>query len=105
GAATAWRVRHPPDYEVTVGLLVTEQAFGVSEADSEELGTGALGAVGGRVAFSRSRMLALIARHPESFPPGGDTELALDNLRSRIDVEIKQNEFMEWHERDDPPRS
>jgi hypothetical protein len=105
GAATAWRLWHPPDYEVTVSLLVTERGVGVSEAASEELETGALRALVERVAFSRQRMLALIARHPESFPPGGDTELALENLRDRLDVEIKQNEFMEWHERDDPPRS
>jgi uncharacterized protein involved in exopolysaccharide biosynthesis len=104
-AATAWRLRHPPIYEVTVGLRVTEGALGASEADSEELGTGALRAHVQQLAFSRPNMFALMARHPHTFPPQADRELALENLRGRIDVAITQNEFMEWHEHDDPPRS
>jgi uncharacterized protein involved in exopolysaccharide biosynthesis len=100
-----WRLRHPPIYEVTAGLRVTEGALGASEADSEELGTGALRTHIQQLAFSRPHLFALMARHPESFPPQGDKELALETLRGRIDVEITQNEFMEWHERDDPPRS
>ncbi len=105
GPATAWRLKHPPDYEATVGLLVTEGALGASESDGAELGTGPLRAHVNRLAFSRPNLFALIARRPEVFPATGNPELALESLRQRVDIEIKQNEFMEWHERDDPPRS
>jgi hypothetical protein len=106
GAATGWRLKHPPDYEATVVLRVTEGALGASEADGEELGNGPLRIHVERLAFSRPNLFALMARHPEAFPSRGNPELALESLRQRIDVAIAQNEFMEWHERDDdPPRS
>ena len=88
---------------MTVVLRVTEGAVRTGAA---KLSLGALRASVNELAFTRGRLQELMRRRPEAFPHHpADPTLVLEDIRSRIDVSITENDFVEDRAETDPPRS
>ena len=101
---TVWRSRIPPTYGVTVVLHVSDSVN--QPASGSDLGLGALHAYLNDRVFTTARLLALMARHPASFPKlEKDPTLALADLRDSLEIEISDNDFIEERGSGDPPRS
>jgi hypothetical protein len=101
-ALTVVQARTPPQYTVTVGLLVSEGPL----RSREELGAGALRAHLTDLTFTRARLSDLIRKHPKEFP-GADKDIdgAMDDVREHMKVAISGNDFIDEHGDGDPPRS
>jgi hypothetical protein len=100
---TAWAARKPPVYAVTVVLRVTE---GTVRSEGSELAPGTLRAHVDGLAFTSAHLIDVMRHHPKSFPHI-DAAAAdeVEDLRSRIEVEISQDDFIEGRSASDPPRS
>ena len=106
-ALTLWRSRAPSSYEVTVVLMVSDGGLqGAGSGASAEVGLGALRTFVSDRAFSSSRLIELMGRHPDLFPAlAKDPVMALTDLRERMDTDIADNDFVEERGSGDPPRS
>lgn len=104
--ATAYffaRAYRPERYTVTPILRVTE---GGVRTGAARLSVAALRGYVTELAFRRANLSAVIARHPDVFPPNLlDPTLALDRLRDGIDVAVSENDFLEDRADTDAPRS
>jgi hypothetical protein len=103
--SAAWavvKVRAGSVFEVTVVLRVSEGR--VSERGA--LGRGKLRAYVNDLAFTKARLIALMSAHPRAFPRAAtDPSFAVQTFRENMTLEIAENDFVEEHQRDDPPGS
>jgi hypothetical protein len=99
---TVQNARKPPQYTVTLGMLVIEGPM----RQSDELSGASVRSYLTDLAFTRPRLAELIRSHPKEFPGAAkDIEGAVEGIRERIKVDISGSDFIDEHRDTDPPRS
>ncbi|HXU03772.1 MAG TPA: hypothetical protein VN903_22555 [Polyangia bacterium] len=102
-AMTIMRARGAVAYSVTAVVRVTENQLVMTRGD---LGVAALRTHLRELTFTRQRLQDLIRSHPKEFPRAAkDFDLAIEDLRDRIKVDIIQDDVVEDYAASDPPNS
>ena len=97
------KVRHPPIVPAEVVIRLVEGQFELSRTP---LPTKLIRAKIFDVAFTRPNLLALLRRHRAAFPRlAVDPVAAVDDLLADTAVVVSQNDFVEYRDPNDPPRS
>jgi hypothetical protein len=101
--ASVWRIRHKPPHKTEIVLRLAE---GVLSPMGEPISTGVIRAHITDLAFSRTHLEEVVKRHPLTFRTSDqDLVKAVDDLRSAMDIDISENDFLEYRSDVDPPRS
>jgi hypothetical protein len=103
GAWTLFKVKSGRAFEATVVVRV-------SEGKMSKAGTmpsrGKLRAYVDDLAFTNTRLIELMSKHPKRFPKAAtDPVFAVQSFRENLTIEITDNDFVEERGPDDPPRS
>jgi hypothetical protein len=102
-AVTVRRIRYKPPLRTQMVLRLAE---GILSPSGDPISTGAIRGHIADLAFSRTHLLEIASRHPTAYPTfESDPVKAVDNLREAIDVDVTENDFLEYRSESDPPRS
>jgi hypothetical protein len=97
------KIRHPPIIPAVVVIRLVEGSIKVSPA---LLSTKLIRAKIFDRALTRSNLTEVLRRHRAAFPTlARDPVLAVDDLLTDVVVVVSQNDFMQYRDPNDPPRS
>jgi hypothetical protein len=86
--------------------MVLRLAEGLLSPSGDPISSGAIRGYISDLAFSRTHLLEIARRHPRAFPTvDTDPVKAVDNLRDATEVDVTENDFLEYRTEYDPPRS
>jgi hypothetical protein len=97
------KIRHPPIVPAEVVIRLVE---GSIENARQPLSTKVIQAKIFDLAFTRPNLLELLRRHRAAFPRlATDPVAAVDDLLGDVVVVVSQNDFVQYRDPNDPPRS